>query len=60
MARRMRRSTPSYTTKPECPHCGSTITSVIYSPGPHEVENSDTESVASALKNSKLTSRWIL
>ena len=34
MARRMRRSTPSYTTKPECPHCGSTITSVIYSPGP--------------------------
>ena len=26
--------TPSYTTKPNCPHCNSTITSVIYSPGP--------------------------
>jgi len=27
-------STPSYTTTPKCPHCNSTITSVIYSPGP--------------------------
>ncbi len=27
-------ATPSYTTKPNCPHCNSTITSVIYSPGP--------------------------
>ena len=27
-------ATPSYTTKPNCPHCNSTMTSVIYSPGP--------------------------
>ncbi len=27
-------ATPSYTTKPRCPYCNTTITSVIYSPGP--------------------------